>query len=250
MAFQSEGLERGERGLGVVELQVRLAGFRGTTWDGAFGGGTMLQVESFQRDFMGLEAPTGVVDAATVEAINRFAEEHPIDFQQLRCQCQQCGGFGQNRFENVYREGKPKVEAYHHREYPGIHKAILHSYRALCFYAAKREFPEPFITCGYRCWIHNDTKGRTSTNHMGKAIDVDFKMSAGEDKRDDCRRCDSARGALVETGGFQIGWNAANRKALEPSNIAPSWIHMDVRCYARSYLADAFFVTSLQDLDR
>jgi hypothetical protein len=47
---------------------------------------------------------------------------------------------------------------------------------------------------------------------------------------------------LVELANFQIGWTANNRKALEPKDIAPTWIHMDVRNYERRYLAERFFV--------
>ena len=67
MTYQTDRLERGSSGAAVVELQLRLAGFRGTLWDGDCGGGTELQVQAFQRDFMGSSAPSGVVDAATVD---------------------------------------------------------------------------------------------------------------------------------------------------------------------------------------
>lgn len=249
MSFRSRPLERGSRGESVRELQLRLAGFRGTIWDGIFGAGTELQVVAFQRDFMGRSEPSGRVDEETIAAINDLAAKYAIDFDSIECQCGECGAFGQDRFRGIYRPGMPEVEAYHQREYPGVHKAILHAYRALRFYAEARGLPAPFITCGYRCWIHNDRKGRTSTNHMGKALDCDFPRAPGEDKRDDCNRCDAARGMLVETGSFQLGWGAKNRKALEPSNIAPSWVHMDVRCYEPQYLADAFFVKSAAQLD-
>ena len=116
-------------------------------------------------------------------------------------------------------------------------------------YAGKRGHSALMITCGYRCWIHNEQKGRTSTNHMGKALDADFPLQDGEDKRDDCNRCDEVRGMMVETGNFQVGWGATNRKALEPSNIAPSWIHPDVRCYEPKFLADHFFVANAERLD-
>lgn len=249
MPFESSTLQHGSKGPEVVELQLRLAGFRGTTWDGDFGGGTLLQVESFQRDFMGESKPSGVVDGETIDAINRFAAQYPVDFSSLRCECGHCGDFGQNRFEGEFRDGMPLVEAYHHREYPGIHKAILHSYRALCMYAEAAKFPAPSLTCGYRCWVHNEQKGRRSTNHMGKALDINFPLATGEDYEDDKDRCDQIRGLLVERGDFQVGWGASNRKALEPSQIAPSWIHMDVRCYARKYLSDEHFVRSEAELD-
>ncbi len=249
MPFESEPLARGARGTAVQELQLRLAGFRGTTWDGIFGAGTELQVVAFQRDFMKIPEPNGMVEVETINALNAFAGKYPLDFGAIQCRCGECGSFGQNRFAGQYRPGKPEIEAYHQREYPGMHKAILHSYRTLCFYAGERRFPAPFLTCGYRCWVHNEQKGRTSTNHMGKALDADFPRADDEDKRDDCNRCDAVRGMMVETGNFQVGWNAKNCKSLEPSNIAPTWIHMDVRCYEPKYLESEFFVTSADALD-
>lgn len=109
--------------------------------------------------------------------------------------------------------------------------------------------PAPFISSGYRCWTNNLNRGRTSTNHMGKDIDFDFPLQDGEDKRDDSNRCDRFRGILTEKCYFQIGWGANNRKALEPSTIAPTWIHADVRCYNRKFLDDSYFVKSLDELD-
>ena len=59
MEYGRRELRRGARGADVVELQMRLAGFRGTVPDGDFGPGTERQVRSFQQDFMGI-APPGV----------------------------------------------------------------------------------------------------------------------------------------------------------------------------------------------
>jgi len=242
-------LEKGNEGLEVVELQIRLSGFRCTVWDGEYGSGTELQVRTFQPDVMGMEEPTGIADTKTLKALKQFAKTYPLNFKKFKCSCGKCGGFGQGRFANEYREGKPKTEAYHNREYPGIHKAILHSLRAAWFYGEQAEETPFLITCGYRCWINNNQKGRRSTNHMGKALDCDFKPKNDEDKRDDMNRCDRFRGVLVEKGNFQIGWSASNRKALEPSNIAPTWIHMDVRQYSPRYLDERFFVKSAAELD-
>lgn len=249
VALGENVLERGAKGAEVVELQIRLSGFRGTVWDGHFGAGTELQIQAFQRDYMKIPEPTGQADLGTYQALHQFAQDYPIDFSKLRCACGDCEGFGQNLSANVYREGKPKIEAYHHKEYPGIHKAILHAFRAALFYREFTEEAPPFITCGYRCWINNERKGRTSTNHMGKAIDCDFPLQPGDDKRDDQIRCDRFRSVLVEKSNFQLEWAAPNRKALEPSRIAPTWIHMDVRQYSPRYLDDRFFVKSAEELD-
>ncbi len=250
MKFGEKTLTRGDKGPEVTELQLRLSGFRGTTWDGGFGPGTELQVIAFQRDYMGINDPSGIVDASTFQAIKRFAEEFPIDFKKLNCACGKCKGFGNGRYKGEYRAGKARTERTHKYEYPGIHKAILHAFRAAQFYAVRAGFDRPFFTCGYRCWINNQQRGRQSTNHMGKAIDIDLPMRPGDDKKDDRNRCDAVRAVLVEKCNFQTGWGAANQKALEPSHIAPTWVHMDVRCYASKYLADAFFIKKPEELDK
>lgn len=249
MKFRSENLSRGTKGIAVEELQIRLAGFRGTTWDGDFGPGTELQVNTFQKEYMKAEEQTGVVDQKVFEALEDFTQEFPIDFDKLKCPCGECEGFGKGQFKDQYREGKPEIEAYYLFEYPGIHKAILQSYRAAQFYAKDPDFGQPFLTSGYRCHVNNKNKGRKSTNHMGKALDYDFTLKKGDDKRDDANRCDRFRGQLVEQANFQIGWNGRNKKSLEPSNIAPTWVHMDVRSFSKQYLQEKYFVTTEQELD-
>ncbi|MEJ2158269.1 MAG: peptidoglycan-binding domain-containing protein [Desulfobacteraceae bacterium] len=239
-------IKKDHTGEDVVELQVRLAGFRGTLPDGIFGSGTELQVVSFQRDYMERDAPTGVVDVATMDAIDAFAAQYPINFEKLKCPCGECGGFGQGKFKGKYRSGKDRIEAFYRYEYPGIHRMLLWAVRGVFHYFPNYDF---IITSGYRCSVHNKMKKRSSTNHHGKAIDLDVPRKAGEDKRDDMIRCDKIRGGLVELANAQIGWNANNRKALEPSNIAPTWVHYDVRSYQRKYLKEHFFCTDLETLD-
>lgn len=251
MAFGSNTLQRGVQGPEVIELQLRLSGFRGAVWDGDYGPATELQVITFQRDYMGMENPNGITDASVFQALKQFAEEHPIDFDKLKCPCGQCNGFGEGRYKGQYRGGATSgPEQRNMYEYPGIHKAILHASRAAQFYGELAGFGRAYPTSGYRCWYNNEQKGRTSTNHMGKAIDIDFPLQPGEDKEDDRNRCDLGRAMLVEKSNFQIGWGGANQKALEPSNIAPTWIHMDVRNYNPAlYLKDEYFVTDSAALD-
>ena len=246
MDYGERELKRDCDGPDVVELQIRLAGFRGTLPDGGFGPGTERQVMSFQRDCMKLPAPTGIVDRATLQAIDAFADRYPIDFNALKCPCGQCGGFGRGQFKGSYLAGQPHTEAFHRYEYPGVHRMLLWAVRAAFFYMPEHRFT---ITSGYRCSIDNVQHGRTTTNHHGKAIDIDIVPQPGESKQDDMDKCDAARGCLVSTADAQVGWSAANRKALEPSNIAPTWVHYDVRCYEARYLQDDWFCRTLKDLD-
>lgn len=108
MQYGERVIERRHHGPDVEELQLRLAGFRGTVPDGDFGAGTELQVTKFQQDYMKMAQPTGIADRATLEAIDAFAEQYPIDFQALRCTCGGCEGWGQGRFKGQYRAGQPK----------------------------------------------------------------------------------------------------------------------------------------------
>lgn len=246
MEYGERELKRGCKGPDVVELQVRLAGFRGSVPDGDFGPATERQVMNFQRDYMDPAAPTGIVNRATLRAIDRFADDYPIDFKALKCPCGKCRGFGHRRFKGLYQPGKPRVEAFHRYEYPGIHRMLLWAARAAFLYLPEHRF---VITSGYRCSVDNANHGRSSTNHHGKAIDIDIVPRAGESKRDDMNKCDAARGRIVSTGNAQIAWSAPNCKALEPSDIAPTWIHYDVRCYEPKYLRDEAFCTTLKGLD-
>jgi hypothetical protein len=246
MAFGDTVIRRGDTGPDVVELQIRLAGFRGTVPDGVYGPGTELQVVSFQRDFMKQSQPSGDVDADTFRALDRFRALYPIDFDALLCPCGVCGGFGQRRFRDQFRPGMPNAEATHRYEYPGIHRMLLWAVRALFHYAPQYDF---VITSGYRCAVRNQQQGRLSTNHHGKAIDLDMPREPGEGGREDMARCDRVRGIIVEHSNAQVGWYAHNRKALEPPDIAPTWVHYDVRCYEPRYLQDWFFCTTAGELD-
>ena len=77
MRLGERTLERGMQGNDVVELQLRLSGFRGTIWDGDFGPGTELQVVSFQKDYMDEATPSGVVDAAVIAALDSLLRRRP-----------------------------------------------------------------------------------------------------------------------------------------------------------------------------
>ena len=229
-------LARGVSGTDVVELQMRLAGFGGTIWDGSFGPGTESQVVTFQKDYMGA-SPTGVVDPNTITALIKFTKDFPINFNNLKCTCSACTGFGQGKYKGQYDSGKPQIEAYYKYEYPGIHKAILHAFRAAWFYARKGSWGEAEISCGYRCWVNNAQHNRTSTNHMGKAIDWVPTSNKPND----------VRALMVVKSNFQIGWSIKSMKALEPADIAPTWVHMDVR--EMGPFNDLHFVKNTEDLD-
>ena len=238
-------LSKGMQGADVEELQIRLAGFRGTLPDGDFGPGTELQVTKFQIDVMGKGAASGIADSSTFKAIDVFADKFPFDFSQLKCACGKCDGFGQGKFKGKYL-GNQKTEAFHLYEYPGIHRMLLWAVRAAYFYMPEHRFS---FSSGYRCSVDNQKHRRNTTNHCGKAVDLDVALKRGETKQDDASKCREIRGRLVELSNAQIGWTARNRKSLEPDNIAPTWVHYDVRSYDEKYLADQYFCKDLDALN-
>ena len=247
MPYGDRVLKKDMSGDDVAELQLRLAGFRGTLPDGDFGPGTELQVKAFQKDYMGMAAPTSVVDRATFLAIDDMARKFPIDFAQLRCPCGVCSGFGQGKFKGLYMNGGKGQEQFHRYEYPGIHRMILWAARGLFSYRRDLRFS---FTSGYRCSVENERKGRTTTNHHGKAVDIDIALSPDMGKREDMERCNEIRGLLVEKSNAQVGWLGSNRKSLEPADIAPTWVHYDVRSYEPKYLKDSYFCTDQNSLDQ
>lgn len=219
----------------LQNIQIKLTGFNGTTFDGFPGPNTEKQIKQFQTDYMKI-TPTGTISNDLINAINKFALQFPIDFNQLKCPCGKCSGFGQGLYKNTYISGKPKLEMYYMYEYPGIHRAILWAARTLFFYNPEFKF---IFTAGYRCSINNIQNKRTSTNHCGKAVDIDTLNIKNTD--DDKTRCNKVRGVTIMKSNAQLGWTNTNQKSLEPPDIAPTWIHYDVRTYDKQFLDDKFF---------
>ena len=78
---------------------------------------------------------------------------------------------------------------------------------------------------------------------------IDAALLPGESKRDDLVKCDANRGRIVESASAQIGWTASNPKSFEPSDIAPTWAHYDVRSFEPKYLKNEWFCKNLKGLD-
>ena len=238
-------LSIGMNGPDVQELQIKLAGFNGSAPDGDFGPGTKAQIIQFEKDYMKRD-PIGCADQPVFDAITDFANKFPFDFNQIKCKCGKCSGFGNGLYKGQYEQNLPQIEVYNLYEYPGVHKVTLWAARAIRFYYSQFSF---IITSGYRCQQDNIEHNRTSTNHRGKAVDLDIPLKIDEEKSVNITRCNGIRNKMVEIGNFQIAWSINNKKAFEPSNIAPTWVHLDVRQFDQKYLTDNFFVKSLQELD-
>jgi len=246
MEYGERILEEGTNGPDVKELQIRLSGFSGKLPDGEFGAGTRASVEQFQKDYMKI-TPTGKVDKATYEAIDKFMADYPIDFAGLKCTCGKCTGWGGGRFKGEY-SNTAKTESGHKYEYPGMHRMLLFTVRALRFYSKWKLS----VNSAYRCWYNNEgwrngtktSTTRSTTNHMGKAIDLDTDATGSTD----AVRSNEIRKLAMDKSNCTNGW-AAGKKALEPADIAPTWVHLDVREIGSTYLTPEFFVKDAAALD-
>jgi hypothetical protein len=248
-------VEKGDSGEIVEEINIRLSGFGGGVPNSTFDDVTELKVKQFQKDYMNMGTPTGMVDEETANAIDEFGQKYPIDFNSIKCDCGSCGGFGKGINKNVYLDNK-KDEPHHQYEYPGMHRSLLWAVRGIMLFVANETKGDMKIdySSGYRCSINNKLKGRTSTNHMGKAIDLFLFKKAGSgwtagDETAQKNQSDKLRHFFQQRTSAQIGWSLPNKISLEPNNIAPTWVHADVRNMQSSYLKDILFCKNEKDLD-
>jgi len=214
--------------------QIKLAAFGACNKygpDGALGGAYTNAIKLFQEKVMGVD-PDGVETPQVTNAIDDMYRNDFVD--NMPCKCGRCPGFGNGAKEGEYRDGKPHIEAYYQYEYPSI--SLMTQWASFGIAAM---FPEGkwYLTCGYRCHEDNKIHGRSSTNHMGKAIDIcPIAYESGEPRAE---YCDYVRKELVAMGTFQNGWAESNKLALEPSKIAPTWVHLDCRQFARKHILAA-----------
>lgn len=111
------------------------------------------------------------------------------------------------------------------------------------------------IFSGYRCHENNKQHKRSSTNHMGKALDLHFNKNG---KRTQIpREVEEIRQKIfVKHLGNQVRWDNDNKFSLEPGIAAykgeftaSTWIHYDVRQFDLKYLKDDFFVKNINQVN-
>ncbi|MFK7051073.1 hypothetical protein V3Q77_14435, partial [Flavobacterium davisii] len=140
---------------------------------------TEKMIKQFQRDYMKVPE-TGKVCGNVLRAIDDFQSKYTIHFDDTKCKCGKCKGFGDQSNKGKY--AKPQhIEAYHKYEYPGIHRSLLWALKSVMFYTTNTEkelnYTVKCIFSGYRCRFDNLINNRNSTNHMGKALDVHFNKN-------------------------------------------------------------------------
>ncbi len=264
----------------IREINIRLAGFGGNVPTGKFTDRTEKMVKQFQRDYMKV-TETGKVCGNVLRAIDEFSKNFEIStilWNQLKCSCStkgkkvtstlrgileinNCKGFGDGTGKNTYK-GTAKTEANNKYEYPGIHRSLLFGFKALQFYFSKQTtYKIDQFTSGYRCRFKN----YTTTNHQGKAIDIQFSKGnwqiRGENKKNLVELRSMRDSIFVKYLGAQKEWPNTNLFSIEPIDLLYnnkgkvrydhtfSWIHMDVRQFDSQYLEDKYFCTSLATLN-
>lgn len=264
----------------IREINIRLAGFGGNVPTDKFTDRTEKMIKQFQRDYMKIPE-TGKICGNVLLAIDDFSKKFDISnkfWEQIKCSCgtkgkkatsklrgieelNSCGGFGDHTGKDTY--GKhDKVEAYHRYEYPGIHRSLLFGVKALQFYFSKQDtYKIDHVTSGYRCRFKN----YNTTNHQGKAIDIQFSKGKWEIRGEQKKNLEALRdirdNIYVKYLGAQKEWPGDNVYSIEPIDLLYdkkgnvrydntfSWIHMDVREFDSVHLDDKYFCKSLSILN-
>lgn len=254
---QTGCIKLGDTGALIEEINIRLTGFGNTIsapkkWN-EYTSKTEMAVKQFQRDYMGVPE-TGKVCGAVLVALDDFLKSHPVKLADMQCQCGKCKGFGNGYDDSSEVEMyKTKHEAYPGAEYPGIHRGLIWAFRAALFYTQVKdknlEYSFLKISSGYRCWNDNKQHHRKTFNHMGNALDLQFRKGTGKIRCEgddvDTLRLKIFRNRLKA----RMGWHP-NTLALESADQgATSWVHVDVREFASEYKQDKYYATTQSSCD-
>ena len=273
-------IKKGDKSELIREINIRLAGFGGNVPTDEFTDRTEKMIKQFQRDYMKVPE-TGKVCGNVLRAIDDFSLKFDLSntlWGQMKCSCSNkgqvvssklrgiteknnCVGWGDHTGKGTYKT-TPNVEANHNYEYPGIHRSLLFGIKALQFYFSKQTvYTLDHITSGYRCRFKN----YKTTNHQGKAIDIQFSKGTrqvrGEDRTNLPILEDIRDEFYIKYLGAQKNWPAKNLFSTEPIDLRYypdrsvrydytfSWLHIDVRQFEAVYLDDKYFCKSSASLN-
>jgi|JI10StandDraft_1071094.scaffolds.fasta_scaffold62055_2 GH24 family phage-related lysozyme (muramidase)/LysM repeat protein len=265
---QGACIKLGDSGPLIEELNIRLTGFGGTISSPSkldeFTTQTEQAIKQFQSDYMGISA-TGKVCGSLLLALDDFRFKYPLNLAAMKCPCGKCDGFGKGYTDSeaagIFLDAK-HTKPRKGTEYPGMHRSLLWGLRAALFYTRVKDKDLTYsflgLSSGYRCWYNNagyrnghitSTK-RNTTNHMGNALDVQFK------KGSQSTRCagsdvDAIREKVfVKRLGAQLGWTERNTLSLETAaEGATSWVHVDVREYEAQYKIPRYYAVTQATAD-
>jgi lysozyme family protein len=264
----------------IREVNIRLAGFGGNVPTDEFTERTEKMIKQFQRDYMKVPE-TGKICGNVLKAIDDFSSKFDISatlWGQLKCSCDtkgknvtsklrtikelnNCAGWGDHSGKDTYK-ATPNNEANHNYEYPGIHRSLLFGIKALQFYFSQQTtYTMDHITSGYRCRFKN----YKTTNHQGKAIDIQFSKGDWEIRyavKKNLKALEDIRDIFyIKYLGAQKNWPNKNVFSTEPIDLLYypdgslrydhtfSWLHIDVREFESIYLEDKYFCKSSTNLN-
>jgi len=253
-------LKLGDKNKLIQEINIRLMGFGGNVPTLEFTKRTLNMINQFQKHFMKIE-PTGHICGETLKAIDKFGSKFKVNFSQIKCPCGNCTGFGKGKYAAQRQDASIKYERKRKYEYPGIHRSMYWSVKAVQFWMNEADKNLKYslnkISSGYRCWYnnnHNKPKARTSTNHMGKALDLHFNKNGKRTRKladiEEIRlKIFSKRMGAPATGTgakYGFGWKRnmigmESKKFNSGSSGATTWVHYDIREFDLKYLKDEFF---------
>ncbi len=265
-------IKKGDKSELIREINIRLAGFGGNVPTDEFTERTEKMIKQFQRDYMKVPE-TGKVCGNVLRAIDDFSTKFDIGvtfWNQLKCSCSTkgrqasselrgikekniCDGFGDHTGKGTYK-ATPHNEANHNYEYPGIHRSLLFGLKTLKFYFSQQTiYSLDLISSGYRCRFKN----YTTTNHQGKAIDIQFSKGDWKIRGEQKKNLETLRKIrdefYIKYLGGQENWTNPNKFSIEPIDLLYdkkgnvrydhtfSWIHIDVREFKSIYLDDKYF---------
>ncbi len=244
-------LKRGDKNELIREVNIRLAGFGGNVPTDEFTDRTEKMIRQFQKDYMKVPE-TGKICGNVLRAIDDFGTRYNFNFPDVLCRCGECNGFGNNKFAEQ-KQDAGIAESGRKYEYPGVHRSLLWALRAVVFYTSVVEkdlnYTVRSISSGYRCHNDNRQHHRSSTNHMGKALDIHFNKSGSRTQV--VADIEEIRLKIYNKYlGAKWDWKNRNIFNLESTAVgATTWVHYDVREFDLEYLEDKFFVKTLAAAD-
>ncbi|AUX17244.1 peptidoglycan-binding domain-containing protein [Flavobacterium columnare] len=242
-------IKKGDKSELIREINIRLAGFGGNVPTDEFTERTEKMIKQFQRDYMKVPE-TGKVCGNVLRAIDDFQNKYTIHFEDTKCKCGKCTGFGDQANKGKYTKSK-HIEAYNKYEYPGIHRSLLWALKSVMFYTTNTEkelnYTVKCIFSGYRCRFDNLINNRSSTNHMGKALDIHFNKNGKRTQK--IKDLEEIREKIFNKYlGAKWDWkpnqdNIFNLESTEKG--AKTWVHYDVREFDSKYLKNEYFAKDL-----
>jgi len=240
-------IKKGDKNELIREINIRLAGFGGNVPTDEFTDRTENMIKQFQKDYMKVPE-NGKVCGNFLRAIDEFQNKFTVDFNEAKCKCGKCTGYGDGSNKGKYLKGN--IEAYHKYEYPGIHRSLLSSLRSVKFYLSKEgRYSFNKISSGYRCRFHAEYLKKPTTNHMGKALDLHFNDKNGRTR--EVSDMEVIRKDIFNRYlGAKWDWKEKDIFNLESTRVgATTWVHYDVREFDSVYLENNFFVKDINSLN-